>query len=1145
MAEGQSRRRHAQTDGGEVAGLAEISRKLDALKAEIASLEQATMGEAAAAGRDAVPPGLAAADKKFEAEQDDVFGALERIRAQIEDLNAASPRAIEAARPLVPDVQPAPPPPPLGRGDRLRRIEERLAGLATSLRGHRAGEDQPAAAAERAHEPGLRGTDLTAAITQIAARQHALETEAARPAEQAPAPAADPGLAVLSEQIGRIEQRLAEPESSPAMLALDEHMKAFGERIDRLDTRQEPDLSGIEHGLAALGERLDEKRAEADRAEAALAAMAERIDGLAERFESLSADALDRAASLAVEAQLGKIESLMERVSPQPIIESLETGLRDINSRLAALETQQSEPETMERIAEQVASIAEAVDHNQKSIVGKLVKELDKRVERIGILIERSGTEAPEEALRQIEGQLADIQTKIVPASEDRPGMDAVEARLDEIADMLGTARDPAADDAAMRQIERQISDLADKIDALQSFEPGESGLRQIEDQVARIAALVERQPERDEDAAGAVTLDELRQALEQNGAAAIEQARAIAEDTARRILAEGTSASGHALAEGDELFRALRDGLVELKDSAAAGEQRQRDAFSAVHTTLMSIVDRLGALEDDHGGAAAAVKPEASGEAADYGPVEPVPAPATDAVEFDARNLPLEPGSGRPQAREETQGEGWRRTDGEKDAATTRADFIAAARRAAQQASAEAAAEQDEADATPSGSARRQLGAAFARMAGHVRPRRKPLILTAAAVILVMGAVQIYGMMTGTPERSSETALEAPENGAEPASAQGEAETEPSRIAGDDRRSDTTRPAASGQNMAEPENARRSLNDVAFAPSNGEASRFEAFGEAGGSSVLAPGAAEEIGAVPDEIRSESLRNAALAGDPAALFEIGARYTEGRGVERDLAIASEWYRHAAQRGMAPAQYRLGSMYEKGNGRPLDLDEAQRWYALAAEQGNRMAMHNLGVISAEGSSEGPDFSQAVSLFTSAADLGVKDSQFNLGVIHARGLGTPQDLVQSYKWFDIAARTGDRDAERKRDEVAEQLGESDLARARAVTAAWEQAPLDESANEAPPVPAEWADPSSGEPAQSNAASTRILVQQAQTLLAQAGFDAGPVDGMAGGRTRDAVLAFQRSQGLPETGNVTAELVYRLGAAGEAASLGHEGI
>ena len=185
---------------------------------------------------------------------------------------------------------------------------------------------------------------------------------------------------------------------------------------------------------------------------------------------------------------------------------------------------------------------------------------------------------------------------------------------------------------------------------------------------------------------------------------------------------------------------------------------------------------------------------------------------------------------------------------------------------------------------------------------------------------------------------------------------------------------------------------------------------------------------------LPAAIGPQPLRTAALAGDPAAAYEIGVRFADGRLVPANAVEAARWFDRAAKKGLAPAQFRLGSLYEKGVGVRKDLAAARDLYRAAAEKGHGKAMHNLAVLYAEGIDGKPDYRSAAIWFRKAADCGIADSQFNLAVLYARGVGVEQSFAESYKWFVLAAREGDRDAAQKRDEVAGHLDAQTLAAAK---------------------------------------------------------------------------------------------------------------
>jgi localization factor PodJL len=200
--------------------------------------------------------------------------------------------------------------------------------------------------------------------------------------------------------------------------------------------------------------------------------------------------------------------------------------------------------------------------------------------------------------------------------------------------------------------------------------------------------------------------------------------------------------------------------------------------------------------------------------------------------------------------------------------------------------------------------------------------------------------------------------------------------------------------------------------------------------------------------------------------------------------------------------------------------------------MAAEQGNASAMHNLAVLFANGVDGTPDPESAGRWFLEAADLGVADSQYNLGILSAKGEGVPQDLEESYKWFSIVAKAGDKDAAAKRDEVAKALRPEQLQNARAKADLWKPKALVNAANDIA-VPEEWRI--------SDATTASVDVKKAitnvQLILTKLGYDAGKPDGVMGGKTRNAIRAFQEAEKLPVTGEIDAALVKALLAKNEA--------
>ncbi len=457
---------------------------------------------------------------------------------------------------------------------------------------------------------------------------------------------------------------------------------------------------------------------------------------------------------------------------------------------------------------------------------------------------------------------------------------------------------------------------------------------------------------------------------------------------------------------------------------------------------------------------------------------------------------------------------------------------------------------------------------------------RKRAILYAAAAVVLLIGTLQVYRMATGssnggdqvasavkppmetaqtlpagtgTPSVAKTAEMAAPVNQAAEVevSSAPEASTPPAAVVAEVPESPRAVPMA--QAPAEPVNAGQAAKEASasgtlapetnltFAPPAGVASSFGTEAPQSPSGFVpsdkASGSEEAPSNIianlpPEGVGPMALRSAAAGGNPAAEFLVGVKYTEGNGVPADMAKAAVWYQKAAEKGLAPAQYRLASLYEKGRGVVKDIPKAKAWYAKAAEAGNAKAMHNLAVLYAEGGGEQPDYAAAAKWFEQAANFGVKDSLFNLGILYAGGIGVDKDLVASYKWFAIAADQGDPEAAKRRDDVANMMDQETLANARLAVETFKLKTPDAAANKVSMEPG-WSDSASlpAEKAAVTVVDDTGMIREAQEKLNYLGFDTGTPDGQMGPRTRSAIRAFQRSLGLPETGEVDKRLIEEL--------------
>ena len=268
-----------------------------------------------------------------------------------------------------------------------------------------------------------------------------------------------------------------------------------------------------------------------------------------------------------------------------------------------------------------------------------------------------------------------------------------------------------------------------------------------------------------------------------------------------------------------------------------------------------------------------------------------------------------------------------------------------------------------------------------------------------------------------------------------------------------------------------------------------------------------------------------TLEAAAADGNSVAQFQLGITYLDAGQTEQGL----KFIRAAANQGQPAAQYRLAKLYEAGVGVPADPDMARQLTQRAALAGNRIAMHDLGLYYAEGrGGVDSDMRIALSWFEKAANRGVVDSQYNLGVLFGSTPEIPTDLVSAYVWFSIASQQGDQLAGNNVSTLKTQLEANDLKRAEERIAAFKPMAIDEAANGIFRDVAWVGGP--GETVQPSAA----LVKDAQSLLNDLGYDVGTPDGDMGPKTRAAVIAFEKANGLRETGVVSATLVDQLEAA-----------
>ncbi len=1004
--------------------------------------------------------------------------------------------------------------------DRLARIEAQLGQLATQMA---QGAQRRTIGAVAAEAPGLRPQTMDA-VSQIMRRQRELDGDAslpfaARRAEPRPpfdqrrAPSElETRLASIVERLERNMSPDAAAAAQPQALAgLQGDINRMSERIEQM--RAEFSVKGVARDGAEHS--IDQLRREVAAVSRGLSELAPRasvssletaVRDISDRLHVARIEGVRDAVATPIEQLARELRTSLRELDPREAIGSLEQDMRVIAEKIENLETRGGvDPQTIRAIFDQTREVRDLL--SRAAVASHSGERAHRELDELAAKLERSGGGgvAPAEvarivsdireavaegmggeSLRALESRVEGLSQRIDAALAAGPAQEQMADfgdRLDKlhraVAQSLAAPRHAPV--AETQHLEKLVRELADKVDRAAAPSAGREDLAALQTQIELLSRKIERSGGRDESVASLERMiADLFSQLNETRSAAFEAAEEAARAAARESVREALAGAG-AVGQG-EIGREIAD----LRAVQDASDQRTHATLKAVHATLERVVDRLATLEGDIGDARrgapvvqapppqplvrpAATAAEAAAPAVSQGSTisaaaalarlkgemaeprveaRPPQRAAAPAPAFD-HDILIEPGAGRSA----------RAPALEADDRSPQAGFIAAARRAAQAAQAASAAA-DEGEAVDAAEKSEGEGRLTQVRALYER-RRKPILLSLAALIGLLGALQIARVYTArSPGLAEPPPIVRP---ADPAPA---AKTPPAR--------DDAAPAAQDKGAA--------LQKDEAAPSVGAKAEADTPAEPGPAAAprrvdapanlptmarqpradAGPVDTAPVGAIQQPARIAvpvaTLEKIAAQGDAGAQFELGARYADGNNAPRDLKLAARWFEKSAAGGLAPAQYRLGVLFERGLGVDRDLATARTWYERAATGGNVRAMHNLAVLLADGGGK-PDYAAAARWFRKASEYGVRDSQYNLAILYARGLGGPQDLVQSYAWFSAAADQGDADAARKRDEVAGRFDAKTFERAKALAASYRPKTPEPAANDVVPPAGGW--------------------------------------------------------------------------------------
>ncbi len=900
-----------------------------------------------------------------------------------------------------------------------------------------------------------------------------------------------------------IESRLAGRETAPppAMDEFSEELKRLGEKVDNISVFAANPDDSQPHNDGALLQRLDE---------------------LVERVEQLRSPELDDNEG----AENALLISLQEQV--QGISDQLNgfagssPSLGPVTKSLDNLEMQ---------VGTNLGNIQQQLETNFNSIEQQLGATRDISIEL--------AAGAAEEAVRRVMHEL--------PSGGNGAGSETIEALHQDLQKLHETLSLSTGNDVRFDQLEETMGAIADRIGALESSLANQAsvsaqstGIPVVESMAAGMADLnadhiptepaaqpvaysepvqeqtyaeqqmaepspAEHQPLEHQPAEQAFVAPEPAASMEEPAFTAVDPAQEMIQpnigETPHETYAAEPFAEPQPVAEpvnppamdvpefdnlqksepemsaGERLVRAAR--MAESERQRAKQEYQDEFATRQVEPTYAELpvthetsmpggyAESLPDMQPPE--MAPAEIPEAQMESPGMAPIMP------EAGE----DRPLEPGTDGPdlaslvrQANERS------KTMTSRNEGASGTDFLAAARKAAQAAALEASVVESEGQPEKPEKSKSLLKS----LPSLIGKKKKAVVIAAAAALLLAVAVPIiskFALNDGGSTLVAETIIE---------------EVQPNTTTADAEDADTS--------LGRVTLAADFQEDGASAPIEQLQAETQAFpteiSVEQTASIPAVAIQNSLDLASVDFASDALRAAAEQNDPAAIFEIARRYTNGIGTEKNLEKAAVWYKQAANLGYVPAQYLIGNFNEKGIGIPKDRTMPEAWYEQAAENGHVVAMHNLAVMNAspDPATGNTNMDKAYKWFTKAAEHGVRDSQVNVGIFLAKGAGIPVDLVEAYKWFAVAAKSGDSDAAQKRDFIADAMRPDQLQTARKLVEDWKQIEPDQLANLVS-VPDSW---------KSTEDKFAVLtdqnsIAQAQTLLTKIGFDVGPADGVMG--------------------------------------------
>ncbi len=815
-----------------------------------------------------------------------------------------------------------------------------------------------------------------------------------------------------------------------------------------------------------------------------------RLDQLEATFSAVPKPIEEAAISELIKGEMVSLREKLETLASEKSMSAVEERWGAMEERFASrgIET------NIEAMAERVAQIEEALDRLPETLS---IAPLEERVQALALSIEtlsqRQQDETDADHFGQLEERLDEISQAIVNVSTHAPTLDMtpidrIEARLqtlatrvDEVAEGPDTdfltqqivelsermevmANDPKADDLAERMerfsahleqfvasteaasanndaLEGRLQSLAEQIDEVSHSRVDETLVKLLESQIGRLSELI---GEGGGAAMADVELDarlsDIERRLEENQESILSTARAAADEAVRRMLESGDLRQSEHVAK-------LTEGLTALENLSRESGNQSHEFFTAVHTTLQQLVQRIGKIEQEIAGDGRATRQAAaagsnvveeavfaafeedydevshkpsglrsmlgqmrrtrqapSGDAEDSkGGPQMVALPVEDADADEAAadtsdpfaspeaNRPLAVGSGVPNVTallERVRAQQAGRAGEHNGEDIGKADFIAAARRAAMAAAAEADNLRVHGDDAEEGKG---------RLTDILSRRRKPIMMAMGAVILALMALPLGLSLLSSPDintGSGEGATIAASDAAAPLPT----------VSGEDStidRDDTSVAAATDTDARDAAPAAPATDSIAAdSPAEQPTTIASAMPDNSGWKDTPAGADESPYISPTAISAPQVgpTNAAAS---AGFGEARSGSTFGNG---PLVAPEATASGVSTAGAAASSTQVAAIpaMPQSIGTPALAD--------AVTAGDPKALFEVGLRLMEGRNTTPAPDAAAKWFEASATRGFAPAQYSLGTLYEKGNGLARDTSAARDWYVKAAGQG---------------------------------------------------------------------------------------------------------------------------------------